>query len=56
MQKKAADAHAEAYQTSVQAQWDYAKAYADGLRKAIDSTEQQNHAAVDAVRKRGVQS
>jgi hypothetical protein len=55
LQKKAADAHANAYQLSVQAQRDYAQAYAAGLRKAIDSTEQQNQAAVDAVRKNGVQ-
>jgi hypothetical protein len=56
LQKKAADAHADAYQDSVQGQLDYAKAYTASLQKAIDSTEQQNQAAVDAVRKNGVQS
>jgi hypothetical protein len=56
LQKKAADDHAKAYQASVRAQWKYAQDYADALQKSIDSTEQQNQAAVDAVRKRGVQS
>jgi hypothetical protein len=56
LQKKAADAHADAYLASVVAQRDYARSYVASLQKAINSTEQQNQAAVDAVRKNGVQS
>jgi hypothetical protein len=55
MQKQAADVHADAYVASVQAQRDYAQAYADALDKAIKKTEHQDHAAVDAARKAGVQ-
>jgi hypothetical protein len=54
MQKKAADAHADAYVASVQQQLDYALAYVDSLKKAIDGYGQQDQAARDAVSKSGV--
>jgi hypothetical protein len=56
VQKTAADEHADAYVKSVQEQRDYARGYANGLKKAIESTEQQNQGAVDAIRTQGVKS
>jgi hypothetical protein len=53
MQKKAADAHADAYVTSVTAQRDYARAYATSLQTAIKKYQEQEQAAADAVHKRG---
>jgi hypothetical protein len=53
MQKKAADAHADAYIKSVTAQRDYARGYATSLQTAITKYQQQEQAAADAVRKQG---
>jgi hypothetical protein len=55
LQKKAADAHADAYVTSVTAQQTYAQNYADALKAAIAKTQQQDQNAQDAVNKTGVQ-
>jgi hypothetical protein len=55
LQKKAADAHADAYLTSVTAQQTYAQNYADALKAAIAKTQQQDQNAQDAVNKTGVQ-
>jgi hypothetical protein len=54
LQKKAADAHADAYVASATAQRDYAQNYADALKAAIAKTEQQDQAAQDAVHKQGM--
>ena len=53
MQKRAADAHAAAYVTNVQRQQEYAQAYADKLKDAIDAYEKQDQAARDGVHKHG---
>jgi hypothetical protein len=53
LQKKAADAHADAYITSVTAQRDYARAYATSLQDAIKKYHEQEQAAADAVHKQG---
>jgi hypothetical protein len=54
-QKRAADAHADAYQAGVKSQQDYAQSYSDALTKAITATEQQEQAAHDALKKHGAQ-
>jgi hypothetical protein len=53
LQKRAADAHADAYVQSAQQQWKYAQDYANQLKKAIDAYEQQEQATADALRKHG---
>jgi hypothetical protein len=53
MQKKSADAHADAYVTSVTAQRDYARNYATSLQTAIKTYQEQEQAAADAVHKQG---
>ncbi|MFD8496016.1 hypothetical protein [Amycolatopsis sp. NPDC059657] len=55
LQKKAADAHADAYVASVTEQRDYARAYANALKTAIEKYEQRDQATADTVRKHGVQ-
>ncbi|MDT8911444.1 hypothetical protein [Amycolatopsis sp. PS_44_ISF1] len=52
-QKQAADAHADAYVTSVMAQQAYAQAYADSLKDSITAYEKQEQAAQDAVNEHG---
>ncbi|HEV7950159.1 MAG TPA: hypothetical protein VGP24_10360 [Glaciihabitans sp.] len=53
LQKQAADAHADAYVANVKGQQEYAQAYADKLKDAIDVYEKQEQAALDAVHKPG---
>ena len=53
LQKRAADAHADAYVQSAQQQWKYAQGYANQLKKAIDAYEKQEQATADALRKHG---
>jgi hypothetical protein len=56
MQKKAADAHADAYDAGIISQRDYAQNYADSFTKTIAAYENQDQAAQDAARKSGEQS
>jgi hypothetical protein len=53
MQKKAADAHADAYTKSVTAQQAYAQNYADSLKAANTNNQQQEETAANTVRKQG---
>ena len=53
LQIKATHSHADAYLTSIQQQYNYAKGYADQLQKAIDSYGQQDQANHDRLRKQG---
>ncbi|MDT8911313.1 hypothetical protein [Amycolatopsis sp. PS_44_ISF1] len=53
IQKKAADAHADAYVANVRAQQQYAQAYANRLRDSIAAYEKQEQAARDAVHGQG---
>jgi hypothetical protein len=53
IQKKAADAHADAYVANVRRQQQYAQAYANKLKDSIAAYEKQEQTARDAVHKHG---